>query len=299
MRDLLAAAGHDALRSLALARALLAFDFDGTLAPIVNDPALARMRPITRELLERAARLYPVVVITGRSQEDAMRLLRGIAIAEVIGNHGLAPWRRSEFLAARVARWVHVLRADLGCLSGVVIEDKVFSVAIHYRGAMGRKRAREAIVAAAARMSGVRVVGGKCVVNLLPEGSPHKGLALQGAWRRLRCETALYVGDDEGDEDVFALDDPGRLVPVRVGARATSRAAFFLKSQQCIDDLLTSLIGMRAPAGSDMTLGARSAAGARRASRGTDVTTPWVASSPRSDRKAADEPNRVAHPARE
>ena len=46
----------------------------------------------------------------------------------------------------------------------------------------------------------------------------------------LGCDTALYVGDDETDEDVFALDEPGRLLTVRVG-NAPSRAAFYLQRQ--------------------------------------------------------------------
>lgn len=49
---------------------LFAFDFDGTLAPIVDDPAEARMSPSTWTQLDRLARLAPVAVVSGRARED-------------------------------------------------------------------------------------------------------------------------------------------------------------------------------------------------------------------------------------
>jgi len=49
---------------------LFVFDFDGTLAPIVDDPAEARMAPATWTQLDRLGRLAPVAVVSGRSRED-------------------------------------------------------------------------------------------------------------------------------------------------------------------------------------------------------------------------------------
>jgi trehalose 6-phosphate phosphatase len=90
-------------------------------------------------------------------------------------------------------------------------------------------------------MKGVRLVGGKLVVNLLPAGAPHKGLALEAARERFGCDTALYVGDDETDEDVFALDQPGRLLAIRVGRRRGSAAGYYLRNQREIDRVLRVL----------------------------------------------------------
>ena len=246
MKDILAPAHRPVLHQLAWSNLLLGFDYDGTLAPIVAEPQDARMRETTRDLLEQVAHAYPCVVISGRSQDDVLRRVRGTGVFEVIGNHGLEPWRRTEPFAAQVHTWVPRLRERLSDLAGVVLEDKSFSVAVHYRHAESRKRARAAILDAAAELDGVRVVGGKCVVNLIPRGAPHKGTALEMAREHLRCDVALYVGDDETDEDVFALDDPGRLLTVRVGADVRSRASFFIRDQGSIDALLARLIDLRA-----------------------------------------------------
>jgi trehalose 6-phosphate phosphatase len=140
---------------------------------------------------------------------------------------------------------VPALGERLAGIDGVVIENKSFSIAVHYRRASSRRRARAAILSVAAALEGVRVVGGKCVVNLIPRGAPHKGVALEMARDHLRCDVAMYVGDDETDEDVFGLDDPGRLVAVRVGVDGTSTASFFIKNQNAIDVLLARLLALR------------------------------------------------------
>jgi trehalose 6-phosphate phosphatase len=242
MKDILTAAHQSVLSQIGWSNVLLAFDFDGTLAPIVDDPAAAQMRPRTRNLLEKLARLYPCVVISGRAQEDVMRRVRGIGLAAVVGNHGLEPWQRTEVFAATAQSWVPSLRRALGVVEGVVIEDKLFSLAVHYRRAPRKKQARAAILRCTQDLEGVRIIGGKDVINLIPRGAPHKGTALERQRERNGCDTALYVGDDETDEDVFALDDPGRLLTIRVGRKATSRAPFYLRNQASIDRLLSALV---------------------------------------------------------
>jgi trehalose 6-phosphate phosphatase len=249
MKHLLSPRNLSVLERFAWSRVLLAFDFDGTLAPIVVDPQAAQMRPGTRELLVRAARLYPTVVLSGRTRADTRRRVAGVPLQEVIGNHG-AEDAAGDRLArgAPSRRWRRELEPVVAAHPGVFIEDKKFSLSIHYRQSRHKKRARAAILATVAeigRREAVRVMGGKQVVNLLPEGAPHKGIALERARARLGCDTALYVGDDETDEDVFALDQPGRLLGVRVGERAASHADYYLRGQREIDALLRTLIQAR------------------------------------------------------
>jgi trehalose 6-phosphate phosphatase len=245
MKNVLSLPNRWLLEELAWSRVLLAFDYDGTLAPIVADPERARMRQQTRELLAGLTKLYPVVVISGRAQLDAVERLRGVGVRQVVGNHGIEPWHAARRHMLEVRRWRPVLEACLAPLKGVTIEDKVFSVAIHYRHSREKKKVKAAILEVAAALDGVRVIGGKQAVNLLPAGAPHKGIALERERERLGCDTALYVGDDETDEDVFALDQPGRLLAVRVGAKRTSLAAYYIPNQRAIDDLLRALIEHR------------------------------------------------------
>jgi trehalose 6-phosphate phosphatase len=249
MRDVLAPASRDVLDRFARSRTLLAFDFDGTLAPIVADPDRAAMRTATRRLLEGVARAYPCVVISGRSRDDVSRRLQGVPLAGVVGNHGLEPWHDESRATRGVRRWIPLLEEELGAIPGLAIEDKGLSIAVHYRQCRDKEKARSRVLAAARRLGPARLLGGKRVLNILPVGAPHKGLALERARARLRCETAVYVGDDETDEDVFALGRPGRLLGVRVGRKRGSSAAFYVRTQADVDRLLRRLLALRPRAG--------------------------------------------------
>jgi trehalose 6-phosphate phosphatase len=245
MQDLLARGRAEVLAQLAHSKVLLAFDFDGTLAPIVPEPNDARMRPRTRALLARVCELYPCAVVSGRSRRDLRPRLGGALFRAVVGNHGLEPWAGSEVYVRRVQRWLPGLREALADFKGVVIEDKFYSVAVHYRHSRQKRKARAAIFEAAAAIGTVRVIGGHQVVNLLPEGAPHKGIAVRSIRDRLGCDTVFFIGDDETDEDVFGLDDPGRLLGVRVGRSPRSRASFFIRDQRKVDALLATMIALR------------------------------------------------------
>jgi trehalose 6-phosphate phosphatase len=88
MQYLLSRACRAILKSLAQQRTLCAFDFDGTLSPIVDYPSRAGMREKTRILLARLAALHPCVIVSGRAGADLLRKLSGVKVARVIGNHG-------------------------------------------------------------------------------------------------------------------------------------------------------------------------------------------------------------------
>ncbi len=242
MRRLLTRRNLGRLARFARSDMLLALDFDGTLAPIVEDRRRARMRASTRRLLGRLARLYPCVVISGRARADLLRRVRGLGLAEVIGSHGIEPGHDSPALRRRVRRWKRALAPRLSALAGVEIEDKALSLAAHYRRCRRKKEARAAILAAARRLAGVRLVPGVLVLDVLPRGVPDKGEALEAVRVRLGCDTAVYVGDDETDEDVFALDAPQRLLGVRVGRTVASRARYYIRDQSEIDRLLRQLL---------------------------------------------------------
>jgi trehalose 6-phosphate phosphatase len=248
-RDILRPANLGVLEDFARSSVLVALDYDGTLAPIVDDPDRAEMRPRTRRLLQSLARVYPVAVISGRARTDVARRLRDVAVASIIGNHGVESWHIAGGRLAEVRRWLPVLADALAPYKGVAIEDKSYSLAIHYRQSREKKRARAAILTAAAALPGVRIIAGKQVVNVLPRDAPHKGIALERERDRLGCDTAIYVGDDQTDEDVFTLDQPGRLLAVRVGLGGRSAATYGIANQRAIDRLLGCLEQYRRHAG--------------------------------------------------
>jgi trehalose 6-phosphate phosphatase len=245
VRDVLARASRATLTRFARSDILLAFDYDGTLAPIVADPGRAVLRLRTRRLLERLARLYPCVVISGRRRHDVLQRLEGTGIARVVGNHGGEPSRREREFRRMVGGWRAALLSRLDGLAGVAIEDKGLSLSIHYRRSRQRHRVLEEVLRATSDLRGARVFGGKLVVNVAPLRAPHKGTALERERLRLGCDTALYVGDDETDEDVFSVREPERLLTVRVGLAAGSMARYRLRDQGQIDELLRRLIQLR------------------------------------------------------
>ncbi|MBI3072763.1 MAG: trehalose-phosphatase [Deltaproteobacteria bacterium] len=245
MKSIFSPEGREVLEQFVWSNVLVAFDFDGTLAPIVAVPERAEMRKRTRALLCAATKLLPIVVISGRAQIDARRKLKGADVDGVVGNHGIEPWQANDRLMHKVAGWRSALDEWLLPLQGVQIEDKVYSVAIHFRRSREKKRVRASIDSVLATLGDVRVIPGKQVVNVLPKSAPHKGIALERERRRLGCDTAIYVGDDRTDEDVFELDQPGRLLSIRVGATRNSQAAYFIRSQREIDEFLRLVIEFR------------------------------------------------------
>ena len=86
------------------------------------------------------------------------------------------------------------------------------------------------------------MISGKEAISIVSETAPNKGAALREELDRLGCHRALYIGDDETDEDVFTLDERLQILTIRVGRSLTSRAAYFIRSQNEIDEFLRVLL---------------------------------------------------------
>ena len=239
--------GRRALQRLARSRGLVAFDFDGTLAPIARSPEAVRVRPRTRELLAAVAKLYPCAVISGRGLADLRHMLDGIELAALAGSHGAeSSWEGPLPVPVRAGDWAVSLRARLQGQPGVVVERKPLGVALHYREAPDRAAARSAILELVEEIPSVRVLPGKQVVEIVSEGAPTKGHALSEIRRRVEAETAFYAGDDVTDEDAFREGGPDTLVSVRVGGGRSSAAGFMVPSQRDVDAVLAELVALRA-----------------------------------------------------
>ena len=247
MKNLLSRENSGVLAQLAWSRVLLGFDFDGTLSPIVSDRGEAHMRERTAALFTRVCGLYPCAVISGRSQPDVSGRLHGAAVRAVVGNHGLEPGIDLGEFEQEIAQARRALEQALTGWQGVDLEDKRYSLALHYRKSRQKRQVRKAIHEAVSALPvPMRLVPGKLVINVVPARAPNKADALLRLRASQQADTALYVGDDVTDEDVFKLDQPGRLLTVRVGESHSSAAAYFLRTQGDIDRLLARLIALRA-----------------------------------------------------
>lgn len=245
-------------------KVLLAFDYDGVLAPIVKDPAGATMRERTRALLARLVQRYPVAVVSGRAWKDTHRFVGGV-VPTVVGNHGFELGRPVPVPAAvlrQVRAWRRRLEAALAGVPGVHFEDKRSTLAVHYGLSRAWRRAGRAVYEAANQLEGTRLIPGKKVLNVLPRDFPSKGDAVRALVADLGLDAALYVGDDVTDEDVFAVGPP-LVFGVHVGAGPTL-AEWRLRTQEDVDVLLRLLAEARERAARSPREGGRPRAAAGR-----------------------------------
>ncbi|WP_218110068.1 trehalose-phosphatase [Oligoflexus tunisiensis] len=229
------------LDAFCYADALLSFDFDGTLAPIVPDPEDAKVSPKTDDYMRSLYENTAIVVISGRSRPDLLKRLP-FKVDFAIGNHGLEGLPSStgslEIAADMTRQWYEKLKPSLAKTPGVVIENKSFSLAIHYRQATDKRKIKlKLLELASSLIPAPRILLGKYVVNLVASGAPHKGVALLELMLRTGKRSAIYVGDDENDEDVFRLGEES-LLTIRVGEDQGSAALYYLKNQAEIDRML-------------------------------------------------------------
>ena len=235
MKRLFTPEGGRAIAALAAAEPLLAFDFDGTLAPIVARPDDARVPPPLAEQLARLAALRPVAVVTGRSIADATPRL-GFAPRWVVGSHGAEGPEGVLAIDADDLAALTVLRERLlgdAALraAGVEVEDKGHSLALHYRRAPEHATAVAAIDGALYPLdAALKTFGGKCVVNVVAAGAPDKGDAVAALAARCGARAAFFIGDDVNDESVYECARPPWLT-VRVGCDADSLAMYCVAGQ--------------------------------------------------------------------
>lgn len=248
MRHLFSPQGERALEAVLIRNPLLAFDFDGTLAPIVARPDDARVSKAVSRWLGLLAQIRPVAIVTGRTVSDVAPRL-GFEPRFIIGNHGgenpgahLPPNRAAALdgFRRRLAEQAGNLRA-----AGVDVEDKQYSVALHYRLARDQVQAGARIAEVVAELGPeLKTFGGKRVVNIAPANAPDKGQAILSLVRLTGTDCAVFVGDDMNDETVFARAAPEWLT-VRIGRDyPASLARFFLDSHSEVATLLQKMLSL-------------------------------------------------------
>jgi trehalose 6-phosphate phosphatase len=205
------AAGAEALAAIKArpGKTLAAFDFDGTLSPIVDDPGSARAQDgAVAALAELARHVGKVAIITGRPAAAAVEKggLSGVEGLVVLGQYGRERWEDGVLEAPEPPPGVDEARRKLPRLietapEGVAIEDKGHALAVHTRRAAEPEVALErlrGIVAALAERTGLMVEPGRFVLELRPPGMD-KGAALRALAAELGSVAVLYAGDDLGD----------------------------------------------------------------------------------------------------
>jgi trehalose 6-phosphate phosphatase len=228
------------LQRIAAAPGVFCFlDYDGTLAPLAATPDAALPAPQAKALLHQlaAAPGVQVAVVTGRTIED-VRTLLAIDGIYYVGIHGLetrfpdgtAERRGAAGLTDLLVSIRSEVEGTLGTRPGVLIEDKGLALAFHYRLAArdDALAVRRAVNAAAEshqrRGAPLAVMHGHEVIEIRPTAA-NKGRAVcRLLSAQPRPTLAVYIGDDQTDEDAFTLL-PADAITIRVGPATVSTAA--------------------------------------------------------------------------
>jgi trehalose 6-phosphate phosphatase len=217
---------RDSIRAFAsLPTILVACDYDGTISPIVDDPSTAVPQRESVAAVRALASMPDthVAVISGRSLRDLAALSRLPAEIHLVGSHG------SEFdvgfatalpIATQQLRDLIALELDAiaALFDGVIVERKPASIALHVRNANedDSRDALERATAGPGSLPGVRIKRGKEVLELAVIDT-NKGAALDAIRHQVSVDAVLFVGDDDTDEDAFAVLS-GPDISVKVGA---------------------------------------------------------------------------------
>jgi len=237
---------------------LVALDFDGTLAPLVDDPASSRALPgaaaalVELVTLPTSARVH-VALVSGRALGDLHTLAQAPVGTYLIGSHGAERARVTAFgldrdvvqLADDVADRLASLGAEVAAVArgrdGVWVETKPTAVVVHTRLAPDdvAEVAEAEALEVGARL-GTNVLHGKDVVEISVLHAS-KGDALVALRTELGAQVVVYVGDDVTDEHAFAVLGPDD-VTVKVGAGETI-AQYRVHGPDDVVEALTALAG--------------------------------------------------------
>ncbi|WP_122941262.1 bifunctional alpha,alpha-trehalose-phosphate synthase (UDP-forming)/trehalose-phosphatase [Brachybacterium sp. EE-P12] len=235
------AAVDEALRTFSdVPRLLIATDFDGVLAPIVEDRDAVQPDAEALAALRDLAELPGVAValVSGRALEDLNGHTRMPSSVVLVGSHGaevgaLPPWMQAEVLdrsslsmTPEKEELLGTITAELRRISrahpGAEVETKPTAAVLHTRNATGRggHNATESALEYATSLPDVTVTPGKEVVEFAVVHTS-KGVAVDALARASAADAWLYLGDDVTDESVFATAEE-RDVTVKVGGGDTA-----------------------------------------------------------------------------
>ena len=235
----------------------LFLDFDGCIVDIAPTPESVDVPDCLPSLLValREALGGAVAIVSGRPIEQIDGFL-GAAVPAIAGLHGLE--RRTADgaivrppLPPNDLRVVRALLEDFAAAHpGVLVEDKTYTVALHYRLSPSlRDDCREVSNAALKGLPpGWQVIEGKCVFEIRP-CEPNKGTAIDAFMGEAPFlgRTPVFCGDDITDEDGFEVVNARGGVSIRVGRGSATRAAAQVETVGELLDWLAQVAGATQP----------------------------------------------------
>ena len=205
-------------------RPLFFLDYDGTLAPIVDDPSKAFPHTDVPALLTTLEARYPLWIITGRHLDHVAALMPEVQ-PRGVGLHGTQEGQLGgdvqSLMTDEAQRGIARLRQTVPDAKDVWVEEKGAMFAVHYRKATDKTAAQKAIRDWLRDMpDDLAAIWGKDVVEIRP-GELNKGVAVRRIASDFPDRTPIYLGDDVTDEDAFqALGD--NAITVKIGEGETA-----------------------------------------------------------------------------
>jgi trehalose 6-phosphate phosphatase len=239
---------HVAAQIRSSRRITVFLDFDGTLVNIAPLPDQVRLTPATRRVLRRLAR-HPrvtVVVVSGRRRSELRRFigLPGIRYYGLYGweRSGHSPLPSSALCALRSAQ--SKLSIHFSSISGIWVEDKYFSLSVHFLGAspLAQRQARRKLRSLLRPFQKtLRVIENLRDAEIVPRCIQGKGIAVRQLLAKpARCRALpIYFGDDHSDEDAFEAVGEG--ISIRVGAARPTRARYSIRGPAAVAVVLAKL----------------------------------------------------------
>ncbi|MEH6820274.1 MAG: trehalose-phosphatase [Dietzia psychralcaliphila] len=232
---------------------VIACDYDGTLAPFVDDPTLAVPAPGAIDALERLAGLprTTVALLSGRNRAALAQVSGVVAPVVLVGSHG-SEWEGGfdtpldDDELARLARVGSELEEIVSRTPGAHVEPKPTAAVLHVRPVEDpalRQKAMAEAMAGPAALDGVFVTEGKNVVEIAVREAS-KGAAIEKLVEQTGAEIAIFIGDDVTDERGFARLRDGD-VGIKVGDGQTL-AAYRVADIPAVVGLLSQLAELRA-----------------------------------------------------
>jgi trehalose 6-phosphate phosphatase len=233
------------------------FDFDGVLSPVTDDPDASQPESSVLGVLDRlAAVVARVAIVSARPVSFLRSRFAGLAHVDLYGLYGLEVLHEGEVVTEPAALpWVPAMadladRAKAELPEAILVEYKRLSVALHYRTAPQLAPVVEQWGHEQAEQVGLKVQGGRMVVELKPPVDQDKGMVITEGVRSAGC--AWYFGDDMSDIKAFdalrareAVDPAffGMCVAVanpETGAEVSSAADLTLASPAAVADFLSA-----------------------------------------------------------
>ncbi len=230
-------------------------DYDGTLTPIVSRPELAVISREMQDTIKKLSQKYTTAIVSGRMREDVEKLV-GIQGLIYAGSHGfdikgpqvsmIEP--QAEKTIPLISQIIERLKKELSDSEGIIIEEKKFSVAVHYRLAdeksvPGIKTLVQKIIR---ENRSLRLMEGKKVFEILPAIDWNKGKAVKWVMKALGINwkdfSVVYIGDDTTDEDAFRMVSTRGTSILISDKPKVSAADFVLSSPKEVKELFERVI---------------------------------------------------------